>query len=124
MSLTGQDNCRPPAETPDEKKLLERIAKILFSQGVKDANQQNDVEIVFNAAKYIRVLVTKDGGSKSQPSGILGNAVQLEKEVGVKVVTDIQAVEMVKTAIKERDDRARYISKNRAMELPEWVGKD
>lgn len=112
------------ADTPDEKKLLERISTILFPQGAKDQNQRKDVEIVFNATKYRRVLVTNDGGSKSQPGGNLGNADQLRKEVGVKVVTDAQAIDMVKREIAKRDNRARHISKSRAIDLPDWVGMD
>lgn len=112
------------AGTPNEKQLLDRIAKILFPQGVENQNQRNDVEIVFNAEKYVHILITNDGGSKSQPGGILGNAEQLRKEIGVRVVSDAQAVEMVKKAIEKRDDRARFISANRKLELPDWVGKD
>ena len=37
----------------------------------------NDIEIVFNAAKYEGILVTADGGSRRQLGGILGNRAAL-----------------------------------------------
>ena len=112
------------ADTADEKKRIDQIACILFPAGVKDKNQQNDVEIVFNAAKYCRVLVTNDGGSRTQPGGILGNADALSKSVRVRVVSDGDAVKMVEGAIRNRDERARHIAKKRGIQLPDWVGKD
>ncbi len=112
------------AETPDEKKKLSIIEQILFPGGAKDQNQRNDVEIVFNASKYHCILITNDGGSKKQPGGILGNAKQLKAEIDVTVVTDDQAVDMVRKGIEKRDSMARYIAKNRGIELPDWVGKD
>ena len=49
------------------------IESALYPNGANDKNQQNDVRIVFEAAKYDAILVTGDGASKSQPGGILGN---------------------------------------------------
>jgi hypothetical protein len=62
------------ADTPQEKQKLLEIEAILCPEGAKTQNQSNDVEIVFNALKYGRILVTADGGSKSQPGGNLGQA--------------------------------------------------
>lgn len=112
------------AETPEEKKLISRIEGIIFPEGVKDQNQENDVTIIFNASKYNRILITNDGDSKKQPGGILGNAKTLKKEIDVNIITDEEAIYIVKKAIEDRDKRAIYISKNRGEELPEWVGKD
>jgi hypothetical protein len=112
------------AETDEEQKALQRIEEILFPGGAKDRNQKNDVDIVFNARKYHRILVTNDGGSKSQPGGILGNAEQLGTGLGVKVVTDADAVEMVRREIHKRDDYARYVAEKYGDPLPDWVGKD
>lgn len=112
------------SDTPEEKALLDKIENIIFPDGAKDQNQRNDVEVVFHAAKYHRILITNDGGSKKQPGGILGNAEQLMKEVGVKIVTDDEAIIIVRNEIDKRDQRARYILKNRGGELPDWIEKD
>lgn len=112
------------ADTAEEKAALGNIEQILFPEGANDQNQKNDVEIVFNARKYHRILVTNDGGSKAQPGGILGNAERLRDKLGVSVVTDAQAVEIVRKAIEKRDQMARHVSEKRSVPLPEWVGKD
>ena len=112
------------ADTREEQVVLSNIEQILFPNGATDQNQRNDVEIVFNAQKYSRILVTNDGGSKTQPGGILGNAARLRDAVGVSIITDSQAVEIVRRAIEKRDKMARYVSENRNVPLPEWVGKD
>jgi len=59
------------ATTPEERAKLVAIQGIVFPDGIRDDNQSNDVEIVFNADKYGSILITNDGGSKSQPGGIL-----------------------------------------------------
>ena len=112
------------ADTPEEREMIKKIEQILFPRGAKDQNQKNDVEVVFSARKYQRILVTNDGGSKSQPGGILGNAGRLQKELGVSVCTDAQAVEVVRKAIQKRDEMARHVSVKRGVPLPDWVGKD
>lgn len=112
------------ADTAEEQRVLRSIEQILFPEGAKDQNQKNDVEIVFNAREYRRILVTNDGGSKAQPGGILGNAELLRNKLDVSVVTDAQAVEIVRKAIEKRDQKARYVSEKRSVPLPEWVGKD
>ena len=60
------------ATTPPEVLMLRNIEAALFPRGADTVGKQHDVEIVFNAQKYGRILVTKDGGSKRQPGGILG----------------------------------------------------
>jgi hypothetical protein len=112
------------ATTESEAKQRKRIADILFPNGVRNRNQQNDVDIVFNAAKYGRIRVTNDGGSKSQPGGILGNADKLKSEFGVRVVTDAEAVSIVRSAIDQRDTRAKFIAERRGEGLPDWVESD
>jgi len=112
------------AETPDEIEKLSVIEKILFPEGAKNQNQKNDVEIVFNASKYNCILITNDGGSKTQPGGILGNAERLKSDIGVTVVSDGQAIDIVRKGIEKRDGMARYIAKDRGIELPSWVGND
>lgn len=112
------------ADTPHEKSLLRDIQLIIFPDGVKDQNQQNDVEVVFNAAKYHRTLITNDGASRRQPGGILGNAKRLKAKVGVDIVTDEEAIINVRRYIDRRDEMARYVSEHRGVKLPEWVGED
>ena len=100
------------------------IERILFPSGIQDNSQQNDVEIVFTAGKWVGwILVTNDGGSKSQPGGILGNKDALAA-IRIRVMRDDEAVELVKQKIKERDERARKIAEKEGKPLPEWVGKD
>ena len=87
------------ATTPREQDMLAAIERILFPDGADDQNKRNDVEIVFTAAKYDRILVTADGASKTQPGGILGNAVALKKAVGVEIMTDEEATAAVQKKI-------------------------
>jgi hypothetical protein len=112
------------ADTDDERHRLKLIESVLFPDGAKTQNQLNDVEIVFNAFKYGRILVTNDGGSKRQPGGMLGNAALLWELLRVRIVTDAEAVAMTREKIRERDQRARYSSRITGEPLPEWVGKD
>ena len=59
----GDSNCDP---------LYRRVEAALFPGGAQTKNQENDVVIVCDAAKYNAILVTSDGGSKSQPEAYLG----------------------------------------------------
>ena len=112
------------ADTPEERRIIESIENILFPSGAQNNNQKNDVKIVFNARKYIRYLITNDGGSKKQPGGILGNSERLEHELGIKVLTDEEAISLVKRFIKNRDITCKKISNRTSEPLPNWVGKD
>ena len=108
----------------EEQKQLFEIASIIFPKGIINSNQINDVEIVFNALKYIAILLTNDGASKSQPGGILGHRAELKKKFGITIMTDKEAVEYVRSLINKRDQRARNMCKQTGEPLPEWVGKD
>jgi len=112
------------ASTPREREMLRDIEVILFPDGADTPNKRNDVEIVFNAAKYGRILVTADGGSRSQPMGILGNADTLKRAVGVDVMTDSDAVSLVEARIRRRDARCRWWAERSGTAVPEWVGQD
>jgi len=107
----------------DDRTEMRRIESILFPGGATTPSEQNDVEIVFNAKKYMRRLITADGGSKRQPGGILGNRSALAA-LGVTVMTAAEAVALVKQRIAERDDRARQESAMDGVPLPSWVGQD
>jgi hypothetical protein len=111
------------ATTPREQEDLRQIERLLFPGGATTPNERNDVEIVFNAKKYGRILVTSDGGSKRQPGGVLGNRGALA-EIGVRVMTAAEAVALAKKKIRERDARARRISSEDGTPLPDWVGQD
>ena len=111
------------AGTPNEFHILRQIKEILFPNGIKSINEKNDVEIVFNAWKYDQILITDDGGSKRQPSGILGNRDKLAV-LGIKVMRDHEAVGLVKQKIIERDQRANKIAAYKNESLPEWVERD
>lgn len=107
----------------EEHGMLRRIEAVLFPTGAVDQNQRNDVDIVFNAWKYGCPLITSDGGSKTQPGGILGNRTALA-ELGIKVLTDPEAVELVRGKIRARDDNLRRMCELRGEPLPKWVGND
>lgn len=111
------------ANTREEQELLHKIEALLFPQGIKNLNQRNDAEIVFNASKYGSYLITSDGASKSQPGGILGHKDEL-KTLGITVMSDIEAVEYVKDLIIKRDQRAVRDCKQSGEPIPDWVSKD
>ena len=113
------------ADTPEEKLIIESIKNILFpNNGSLSSKQENDVKIVFNAGKYKCYLITNDGGSKKQPSGILGSSEHLKNKLGIKVMRDEEAVSLVKRYIKNRDITCKKISNRTTEPLPDWVGKD
>jgi hypothetical protein len=103
-------------DTADEQRQLAAIEAILFPSGAKTQNERNDVEIAFNAAKYQRVLVTADGD-------LLAHRRDLGS-LGIRVVTDREAVALVEQRIAERDERARRLSALTGVACPDWVGKD
>ena len=111
------------SRTQKEAELLKRIEGILFPQGASTQNEKNDIEIVFNSWKYGCILVTNDGGSRRQPGGILGNRDKL-LDLGIEVLTDEQAVALIKQLIRERDSLERENSNITGQPLPEWVGRD
>lgn len=102
------------AETPDEMAMLQRLAATIFPKGFKKKNDEIDVEIVFNAQKNGGILVTTDGGSKSQPGGILG-AQEALAALGIRVVTPEQACDLVeeRLALNRRLAEQRLAMKRR-----------
>jgi len=109
--------------TPDELTMFSKIEKVVFPDGVKNQNESNDVEIIFNAWKYGRTLISNDGGSRRQPEGILGHKNEL-KRLGINVINDTEAVKEVQMLIQNRDNMAQLISQKTGKSLPVWVGKD
>ncbi len=112
------------AHTREEIKTLRDIEHILFPSSAKTQNERNDVEVVFNAHKYMCILITNDGSSKKQPGGILGHATELKQRFRVEVMRDYEAVALVEKKIKERDVLAKKFALALSQPLPEWVGKD
>lgn len=110
--------------TLEEAKILKAIENILFPKGASSENEKNDIEIVFNARKYGCILVTNDGGSRRQPGGILGNREKLLSQLGIQVLTDEEAVRLIRELIEERDSRERERSSITGQPLPQWVGRD
>jgi hypothetical protein len=111
------------ADTSAEQAQMRAIESILFPNGPANQNERNDVEIVFNALKYSRILVTNDGASKTQPGGIIGKRNELAA-LGLRIMRDFEAVEYIKSEIRRRDELARRIADHTGQPLPEWVGKD
>ncbi len=110
-------------DTADEQAEMRAIERALFPNGAGSQGERNDVEVVFNAKKYGATLVTADGGSRRQPGGILGNRAALSR-LGVSVVTDDEAVVIVRRKIAERDARLRAKAARNGTVLPSWVGAD
>jgi hypothetical protein len=109
--------------TPQERQQVQRIEQILCPNGVTTQNERNDIDIVFNSGKYGRPLITNDGGSKTQPGGILGNRAKLA-QLGIRVLRPEEAVVRVQTALCERDNHAQQWAAFYKKDLPDWVGKD
>jgi hypothetical protein len=91
-------------------------------KAARDDNQRNDVRIVCEAAKYAAILVTGDGGSKTQPGGILGNRDKLRDVV--QILSPDEAVAFVQDKITERDEFNAQVVKEFGGELPPWAGAD
>lgn len=96
----------------------------MFPKSVHSTSQRNDVQVIFEARKYCAILVTADGASKSQPHGILGARSELLSRMDVRVVTDVEALELVEAAIKNRDEMACLVAQISNEPIPEWVGAD
>lgn len=109
--------------SPEEFAMLGRIESAIFPDGVHDPGQRRDVEIVFNASKYGAYLVTADGASRRQPGGILGAATAL-RELGIHVLTDEAACELVRSKLLDRDREAQKWAQSNGRPVPGWVGSD
>ena len=106
-----------------ELETIAQIESVIFPSGANNQNQRNDVEIVFNSLKYGAPLITNDGGSKTQPGGILGNKSALAT-LGVEVLSPQEAVIKVESEIQKRDERAKQWASLYGEELPLWVGQE
>jgi hypothetical protein len=102
--------------------MYQRIEAALFPGGATSENQRNDVKVVYEAKHYGAILVTRDGGSRTQPGGILGNRQKLKEFV--QILSDIEAVEFIRSKIDERDEFNRRVAREYGGILPDWTGKD
>lgn len=73
------------------------IAQIVFPKGIKGENQRRDVDALLTAKLAGGVFVTRDGGSKSQPGGILGHKTELAG-LGIEVLNFPNALQRAKAA--------------------------
>ena len=122
MRKANQNICTatPPADAT--APLYQKIENALFPEGARDENQRNDVRIVCEAAKYAAILVTGDGGSKTQPGGMLGNR---HKFTGiVQILSPDEAVDLVRQKIGERDEFNVQFVKEFGGGLPTWTDND
>lgn len=101
---------------PNAQQMQAHIAEMLFPQGCSKQGDVNDVRIVHNALQYQYILVTADGV-------ILRNREALAR-LGLRVMTDAEAVALVEQARRERDAEAREDAAATGEPLPTWVGKD
>lgn len=101
-----------------------KIKMILWGDGTVNDNQANDVEVVCEAIKWHAILVTNDGGSKSQPGGILGNREELLRQLCVRIYRPEEAVEYIRSKITERDEFNSQVAALSGKPAPEWTGQD
>lgn len=100
-----------------------RVETILWGQAVND-NQANDVAVVCEAIQWHAVLVTRDGGSKAQPAGILGNRDRLREQFDIRILRPEEAVEFIRGKIVERDQLNAQVAALTGATLPDWTGRD
>jgi hypothetical protein len=100
-----------------------RVEAILWGRSDND-NQANDIEIVCEAILWRAILVTKDGGSKKQPRGILGNRDKLREQFNIQILQPEEAVEFIRSRIAERDNFNAQFAAMTGMPLPKWFGRD
>jgi len=109
-------------EVSEHDSLYGQVEAALLHDGAKTKNQMNDISIVCEAAKYNAILITNDGGSKSQPGGMLGNRHKLTDFV--KIMSPDEAIDFVRSKIIERDEFNRHVAKEFGHDLPPWTGTD
>ena len=103
-------------------KRYREIVNAIFPQSAKNQNQHNDVRVIFEAAHWNAILVTRDGASKNQPGGILGNRDKLRDIV--KLLSDTETVEFIRHKITERDNFNHLVAQETGKILPTWTGGD
>jgi hypothetical protein len=86
-------------ENRDLRRLWrEAISQLLFPRGAKTDGQWRDVDALLTVKMSDGCFVTRDGGSKTQPGGILGHKHELAK-LGIRVMDFGQALAYAKNRI-------------------------
>ena len=76
----------------------EAIARVVFPKGVKNDNERRDVEALLTVKIAGGAFVTRDGGSKSQPGGILGHKRELAG-LGIEVLNFDAALQRARETV-------------------------
>lgn len=100
----------------EEEGTIRIVLAILSPAGEPDENTRRDAEIVFNAIKYVAILVTADKLILQHRQELAG--------LGAKIMSDEEAVSHVREKIRERDLIAQMVAGHTGLPLPGWVGKD
>ena len=103
--------------TVEERVKKEEIKEVLFPNGPQNQNQENDLEIVFQAWREGVILITND------TKHILKKRDDLKK-IDVIVMDAKDAVTLVRREVAERDNRTIWLAKQFNKPLPDWVNKD
>jgi len=114
----GRLVAKPAITLESERRDLAEIEALVFPGGPRDENERADALALFAAKKYCAIFVTNDGaGGKKR--GILTSRQRLA-DVGVQVVTDEEAVALVRRALGDfaRMERQRSMS---GESLHEWI---
>lgn len=106
-----------------EDDMFAEVEAALFGR-IETDNQANDVRIVCDAIKWHAVLVTNDGGSKSQPGGILGSRDRLRAIADITILSPVEALQLIRRKIAERDAFNAQVSTLTGDPVPAWHGKD
>ena len=109
--------------TAEPDNTYDTVEEVLWGKAA-DENQANDVEVVFEAIKWHAILVTNDGGSRSQPGGILGNREKLHQLFGVQIFRPEEAVALIRAKVAERDAFNAQVVAQTGNTAPEWAGQD
>lgn len=108
----------------EEKEQRDKIAGIIFPNGLKDNTDRVDVDTIRVAQLWGAIVITDDGASKRQPGGLLGATLRLHREVGVKVIRDVDAEGMVSRLINQRDQLEIFEAAFEKRTVADWCGKD
>ena len=105
----------------EPSELFDKICAVLEA---RTENQKNDARIICTAIKYHATLVTSDGGSKTQPGGILGNRDKIRAFADLQIMSPAEAVAFVERKLAERDTFNEQIARETGEPLPAWTRTD
>jgi hypothetical protein len=117
--ISGSLVANPAITTPSEQCQLDEIEGIVFPGGTRDNTERNDALALFTAKKYFAIFVTNDGGG-GKPRGILTHKESLAS-IGVRVVSDEEAVTMVRARLNECARTERQLAEVSGESEPPWI---